>query len=286
MINKPDIMEFLKAIGVETLPHEAEPYGVFDGPAHPVSMVILKSRQMRGTEFGKNIALFHLAGRGNKFENVLHVFPRSETASRYVHHRLIPALTKPYTYLNEQLGDGAAIKISNITFKHDGHYFTYAGTSADALRGISVDLLVRDEVGELALGAVQNTDVSTSASTHPAVLDIGTPRGNNVLKTLWQQSDMREYFYCCIECYEYFQPTMELLCGITDVGCPSCGREQDKLKAAVEGKWVQMRNPKYSGRIGFHFTQLINPKIETIQLMRWREELSAERFRAEILGCY
>ncbi len=203
-------------------------------------------------------------------------------ANQYSRARLAPTLEKPYTYLNARWSQST---LSNLNFVDECKYYVYgAGGDADSLKGISADFLIRDEVGEFSKDALSISDVSLSASKHPTCLDVGTPFGLNALKRIWQQSDKRKFFYCCVACDEYFQPTMELLCGICDVKCPNCDKEQNKMDAARDGKWVAMRNPKKALRIGFHFTQLINPLVETVQMTHWRDELSPERFKAEILG--
>jgi phage terminase large subunit GpA-like protein len=285
MINKPDIFAFLKSIGTEVLPHEVEPYSVFNGERSRIGVVIVKSRQVRGTEFCKNVALYHLAGKGNKHENTLHVFPRQEMASRYAKYRVMTSIDEPYTYLNEQLSEDERSTISGIPFKHDCRYYIFSASGqADALRGLSADMLIRDEVDQFLSSAIRNLDACTSACEFPIILDIGTPAGNKILKSMWEQSDKREYFYCCDVCHDYFKPTIDLLCGIADIKCPNCQTEQSKMSAALDGKWIQMRNPKFATQIGFHFTQLINPLIETIQILRWKEEFSSEKFKAEVLG--
>jgi phage terminase large subunit GpA-like protein len=286
---QPNILDFLNSQKIEVFPHEVEPYLEFDGnhPNASKSVVIVKSRQMRATEFCKNVGLFDAICRNENSETVLHVFPRQQMAGRFSKERLLPELVKPYTFLSAMYNPNNGRSNDVYEFGHDAsrRYIVMSGGSADSLHGIRGDLLIRDEVNMFSEDGISNTDTPLSVSKHPASLDIGTPAGNDYLKHLWQQSDKRKYFYCCTACGEYFQPTMELLCGIRDVKCPNCEKEQDKLAAAKDGKWVTMRNPRGQVcRVGYHFTQLINPLVETVQMLRWRDEFSPGQFKAQVLG--
>ena len=282
----PDIMQFIEATDLgEILPHEVEPYKQFDGERKDLAMVIVKSRMMRGTEFAKNVSLFDITGRFTKFINVAYLSPRQETARRYSYDRLVPELNKPYSYLGSQVEE---TRVSNIRFSGDCNYYVCSAADADALHGLPADFLIRDEVGAFSKAAIDSSDPCLSAAKTKIQLDIGTPsmnpEGYQILKQLWNQSDKRVFFYCCTGCDNYFRPTMDLLCGITDVRCPECGKEQEKLEASKEGKWVPMRNPEKAWRVGYHFTQLINPLIETAQLIRWKAEYSPAKFSMEVLG--
>ena len=282
----PDIMQFMKATDLgEILPHEVEPYKQFDGMRKDLSMVIVKSRMMRGTEFAKNVSLFDIAGRFEKFINVAYLSPRQEIARRYFHDRLLPELRKPYSYLSSQI---VAQRVSNVEFNGESNYSMCSASDHDAPHGLSADFLIRDEIGAFSKNAVDSPDPRLSVAKTKIQLDIGTPslnqEGYQILKQLWNQSDKRVFYYCCTGCANYFRPTMDLICGITDVRCPECGKEQEKLKASEDGKWVPMRNPAKAWRVGYHFTQLINPLIETAQLIRWKAEYAPAKFSMEVLG--
>jgi phage terminase large subunit GpA-like protein len=285
---KPNILDFLNAHKVKILPHEVEPYLEFDGEkSSDKYVVIAKSRAVGGTEFCKNVALFDISDNSRNWERVLHSFPTYAIAKHFSHDNLFRQLSVPYSYLNAKFVKSTSNDLMSFEFAQNNRYLCHSITSlADSLRGVSVDFLVRDEIQLFSDDAVEATDASLSAAKHKWCLDVGTPMGkNNHLDKLWQRSDKRKYFYCCVECGEYFHPTMDLLCGIRDVKCPNCDKEQDKMEAARDGKWVAMRNPRGKPHIvGYNFTQLINPLIETVQMMRWREQYPPEVFKAEILG--
>jgi phage terminase large subunit GpA-like protein len=279
---KNHISEFLEAIGENIMPYHKDIYNEFNEDF--TNVVIVKSRQMGVTRLGMNVALFDLVGRERKFETVIHAFPRTEQARRYVSSRLMPVMSKKYTYLNTMLNDEwNSHRISDIKFKNENNYFTIGACGdADNLKGIASDLLIRDEVQDFTKDSISNTDFSLSVSEHPTVLDIGTPKDGH-LKKLWNSSDKREYYYHCPECGEDFQPTIHLMHGDEDIACPACKVLFLRTRLCMDGKW-KPKSDRKTKRIGFRLTRLIDPTVTLSEFKRMEKEYSKEKFKSEVLG--
>lgn len=249
-------------------------------------MVILKGRQIGATTLCSALCLYFVASGLYGFSKekppirVLHTFPTLGIMSKYAKDKLAstiansqngfissraayndPHLRKmvPEDTLTEKTFIGGnKLRVDSI------------GRDADRLRGLSQDVLMFDEVQDMAQGAIENAlRVLTSAQYGPPTqgvqLYFGTPKqAGSYFWELWQASDQRFYQLCCIECGHYFflytigdDEWKEIWLEGHTIKCPECGFKQNKRDAIEGGRWMPT-NPD-SKYIGYHMNVLLNP---------------------------
>lgn len=254
--------------------------------------VVCKGRQVEMTEAALNISLYYLCNY--KFFTTLHSFPRDSQVSRFSTQRLQGALRDSALdadnnpMLMNFLADhkGSRNTVSGVEFKNSSYYYMYsAWGDADALRGISADLLCRDEFQDWSPSAVDSTDACLSASPYKIEFSFGTPKGTgSTFNTLWDNSDQRYFHTRCTGCNHLFIITLEnFLYGMT-IQCPKCKKEQDKRDSNVNGVWVPSKEPRHCMRTGFHISQLMSPMMSHEEIIRKMSEMSPMKFKNEVLG--
>jgi len=254
--------------------------------------VVVKGRQVEMTEAALNIALYYLCNY--KFFTTLHSFPRDSQVSRFSTQRLQGALrdsaldSDRNPMLMNFLADhkNARNTVSGVEFKHSSYYYMYsAWGEADALRGISADLLCRDEFQDWSGSAVDSTDACLSASPYKIEFSFGTPKGTgSTFNDLWDNSDKRYYHTRCSGCNNLFIIDLDnFLYGMT-IQCPRCKKEQDKRISNQTGVWVPSKESRNCLRTGFHISQLMSPMMSREEITRKQLEFSPMKFRNEVLG--
>jgi hypothetical protein len=254
--------------------------------------VVVKGRQVEMTEAALNISLYYLCNY--KFFTALHSFPRDSQVSRFSTQRLQGALRDSATdgegnpMLMGFLADhkNARNTVSGVEFKHSSYYYMYsAWGEADALRGISADLLCRDEFQDWSGSAIDSTDACLSASEYKIEFSFGTPKGTGTpFEDLWENSDKRYFHTRCTGCNHLFVITMDnFIYGMT-VQCPRCHKDQDKRISNMNGVWVPQKESRSCMRTGFHISQLMSPMISKEEIIRKYSEMSPMKFKNEVLG--
>ena len=254
--------------------------------------VVVKGRQVEMTEAALNIALYYLCNY--KFFTTLHSFPRDSQVSRFSTQRLQGALrdSAPDEDNNPMLmgfladHKNARNTVSGVEFKNSSYYYMYsAWGEADALRGISADLLCRDEFQDWSPSAIDNTDACLSASPYKIEFSFGTPKSaGTAFSDLWDHSDQRYFHTRCTGCNHLFIIDLDnFLYGMT-VQCPRCKKEQDKRISNRNGVWVPMKESRNCMRTGFHISQLLSPMITREEITRKQLEFSPMKFKNEVMG--
>ena len=261
-------------------------------------MVVVKGRQVEATETALNISLYYM--KNYQHFTVLHAFPRREQVARYSRGRLQTSvkdsLPDPHDppgphrkgALAKLLSDekNAADTVSEVAFKNRNTYYMYsAWGDADALRGISADMLSRDEFQDWSDNAIANTASCLDHSDYQIEFSFGTPKSaGSKFEQLWLSSDQRYYHPKCLNCGDHFRITMENLKYGFMVECPKCHHVQDKRLAISKGKWIPTVDTKRCQRVGFHVSQLLSPNITKEQILQRQAEYSDARFKNEVLG--
>jgi len=254
--------------------------------------VVCKGRQVEMTEAALNIALYYLCNY--KFFTTLHSFPRDSQVSRFSTQRLQGALRDSALdenntpMLTNFLADhkNSRNTVSGVEFKFSNYYYMYsAWGEADALRGISADLLCRDEFQDWSSSAIDNTDACLSASPYKIEFSFGTPKSAGTpFEDLWEHSDQRYFHTRCVGCNHLFVITLDnFLYGMT-IQCPKCKKEQDKRVSNQNGVWVSAKDSRNCMRTGFHISQLMSPMMTREEITRKQLEFSPMKFKNEVLG--
>ncbi len=247
------------------------------------SVVVVKGRQVEMTETALNISLYFL--KNYKHFTILHSFPRNEQVSRYSKDRLGPAIKDSQgDKLGELLIDSDSDTISAKTFKNENHYYMYsAWGEGDALRGISADMLSRDEFQDWTDDAISNTSSCLDASKYKINFSFGTPKlAGSKFEQLWHDSDQRFYHVKCINCSHLFVITLDNFKTGRIIECPKCRKLQDKREAIAGGKWIPTKH--HNSRAGFHVSQLLAPLITREEIEQRRSDYSEQKFKNEVMG--
>jgi hypothetical protein len=182
-------------------------------------------------------------------------------------------------------------------------YLRSAYHSADAIRGISSDMVCIDEVQDIVSDHIpvieqcmshslaKWEDMTASGYKIPMHLFnsriyAGTPKTvENTLEVYWEKSTQNEWIISCSHCKKYNYIDEENI-GPTCLICRKCG----KPIYYEHGQWVKM-NP--SGILsGYRLPQIVlnwinnrnNPKAWKINVINTRETYSTEKFYNEVLA--
>jgi len=187
-------------------------------------------------------------------------------------------------------------------FKGGNHiWIESAGLDGSRMRGKSCDVLLYDEVQEIPIAAVSNTNKVLTKSQYGALgegiqLYFGTPlqRGSNFWQ-MWQKSSQQYYHLGCESCGKHFplytpgsNEWENIWLYDNTVKCTHCDCEQDRLKAIGRGKWIALRDPAEADFVGFHLNQLYLPEFTKEKIIASKPGNSAintERaYQNEVLG--
>lgn len=94
-----------------------------------------------------------------------------------------------------------------ITFSHNNATIYIAGADEDGLRGLHPHYLVLDEVGQMSKDFWVETAYPGTVANNARVLFIGTPKGDNLFKEIYDQGKQQQedgdpsWFTCLIDVY-------------------------------------------------------------------------------------
>ena len=113
--------------------------------------------------------------------SILFVSPRWEQASLFFQDRLLPAVQRSPLVRRVLFGKSAGRTRINYTHFANGSSLKVGAAyrSADALRGVSADLLLVDEVQDLAPRDLPILTETLSHSAHGRTILTGTPKVDN-----------------------------------------------------------------------------------------------------------
>lgn len=285
-------------------------------------VVLLKGRQVAGTTLITNLVLYFLTSGlfgTNTMPSVriLHLWPDLARAYAYTKTKLNPTmqLSKPVTGLKSKNGsnisyvesmlDASSPTNNSLQFKQfvgGNHLFIDSvGINANRLRGRTGDIIFFDEVQDMSSTAIANskkilTKAHYGTPGEGVVLYTGTPTfKGSTYYDLWNRSSQQYYYLGCEKCGEHFplytpnsNEWEKIWLYEFVVRCSHCGFEQDKRKAAENGKWISTRDPADSEYIGFHLNQLFIPDFTKEKIISEKPENSAtnteKTYQNEVLG--
>ena len=265
-------------------------------------VVLLKSRQIEGTETTENLILSFLYR--HPYTTCVHCFPRTKQAQNHAKTRLLPAIQESEPLGKWHSDRGSELMLQKFEREVDGKqaysYYALTGVFAggsgevgDSIRGLSTDFVALDELQDMNAEELPTILEGMSHSKYKCQLALGTPKlVNDALYTTWLASDMKEWHVTCPKCGRQHPMKFEL---IIDDGsnpskpnyiyaCPDCGAElTDEVRANGHWEATGSTDAEYSG---YHITQLIVPWISANEIMEKKNSVAypTRRFMTEVLG--
>lgn len=282
-------------------------------------MVILKGRQVGATILAAVLSLYFTASgiygtAGKPPMRVLHVFPTLGIMAKYAKDKLNPMMQgsidnyigKRALKNDKKIGrDAQDDTITEKTFLNFCKLRVDSiGRNADRLRGLTQDVLMLDEVQDMAKGAIENAlRILTKAQYGPrgqgVQLFFGTPKnGGSTFWYMWEDSDQRFFQPRCVKCGEYFffytigsEEWKKIWVKKQEIECPCCGHHQDKRDAIEGGRWKATRD-SIDGRpckyVGYHINLILSPEFTKEQVLDLDPSINKNRseraWRNETLG--
>lgn len=161
-------------------------------------------------------------------------------------------------------------------------FLSYASTEADRVRGISADVLLADEIQDMATDVFPVAEETLSHAPHPLKIYAGTPKTlNNSMETHWKNSTQCEWLIWC-PCGKWvFQD--EKIVKPAGPTCPYC----NKILDPQFGRW-EPYGKMDSEFMGFRIPQTMVPWMllpnKWKELVRKLEKFSQQNFYNEVLG--
>lgn len=239
-------------------------------------------RQVGKTTFTGGNATLH--GVTHPGYGHLYVAPRGDQAksfSRMVFDpmmRMSPALRKqiPSTK-NETWQLGTKVMRNGSYF-----YFKSAYHTADAIRGITVGYIYKDEMQDLVSDHQAIIDECAANWQDARFFNSGTPKTfSNLLELKWQRSSQAEWFIKCDHC-GFWNYQDERIIGKKGLICKRCGGDIDPKN----GNWVMGNPDRKEIHQGFRVTQFMNPNVMA-QYWKLKEKVETYpkvQFYNEVLG--
>ena len=263
-----------KLIDFHERPYLAAIYG-----SEARNLVVRASRQVEKSTFLVLLILYWAVFRPGI--SILYVCPRMEQAWLFAKMRLISILDNSPVLRRILLGTGRRLPVTNMLFANGSQVFMrLAYHSADAVRGISADLVLVDECQDVAAGDLPVILETMSHSQFKRAVFTGTPKLiDNHLEAMFNQSTANEWTVTCSSCGNdvIFD---ERSLGPTGITCPKCLNLLDKLT----GRWVA-RHPAAKWGDGFWINHLMVPwKSNYDEILECQRIYEFARFKNEILG--
>jgi hypothetical protein len=173
------------------------------------------------------------------------------------------------------------LPVTRMPFANGSNVFMQAAYhSADAVRGISADVLLVDEFQDISAGDLPVLKETLSHAAAGRTIICGTPKLiDNHLEAMFNQSTGNEWKIVCEGCGQDVILD-ERAIGPTGIMCPQCQRPLDKLA----GQWVP-RNPGATWGDGYWINALMVPwKHNFDEILENQRTYDFARFRNEVLG--
>lgn len=220
--------------------------------------------------------------------STLFVTPSMDQTQRFSSTRLDKTLRKsPYIYKHYyKYGPRKNVYEKHLT-NGSVMWLSYAGDSADRIRGISAEEVFIDEIQDVLRDNIPVIEEVMSHAERPQSTYTGTPKSKeNTIETYWENSTQHEWVVKCTGCNKYNILGWENI-GKTGPICSGCGKDIYPLQ---HGQWTWMQDPEEVGRFGFRITQLMVPWIIQNEdkwqglLFKIENEYSRKEVNNEILG--
>jgi Phage terminase large subunit gpA, ATPase domain len=242
-------------------------------------LVLRCSRQVEKTTLLVNRILYNAVM--DPGIQMLLVCPRREQASTFSNSRLIPAIADSPFIRRVLMGrTSRRLPVMNCRFANGSELFVRAAFhSADAVRGLSADVLFVDEFQDIAAGDLAVLQETLSHSKRGQIVLTGTPKLiDNHLEAVFRQSTACEWLVPCPGCKRSTRLDERVL-DPRGLRCPECGEELDPRR----GKWVA-RNPTSVWGDGFWINHLMVPWLNADEIFVRQAAYDPARFKNECLG--
>ena len=193
------------------------------------------------------LTILHLAAKYPGIQ-LLYVCPRREQARLFARTRVIPFLADSPLLSHVLAKDRPnSLAVMNMQFANRSSLFVRAAYhSADAVRGISADVLLVDECQDVAAGDLPVLRETLSHSPSGRTILCGTPKlVDNHLEAMFNQSTAHEWKITCPGCGCNLILDEHAI-GPQGIICPQCQSPIDNRA----GRWVP-RHPAPRGETAF-----------------------------------
>ncbi len=242
-------------------------------------LVLRCSRQVEKTTLLVNRILYY-AVTVPGIQMIL-VCPRREQASTFSNSRLMPAIADSPLIRRLLLGrNKRRLQVTHCRFANGSELFVRAAFhSADAVRGLSADVLFIDEFQDIAAGDLAVLQETLSHSNRGQIVLTGTPKlSENHLEGVFRQSTACEWLVPCPGCHRETRLDERVL-DPRGLCCPECHERLDPRR----GKWVA-RNPHSAWGDGYWINHLMVPWLDADEILARQAAYDPARFRNECLG--
>lgn len=229
----------------------------------------------------------------------LYVAPLQSQTQRFSTQLLVPtinscSLARYLQATDMKLSDSAIVKaVFHQSFANGaGIQLGYAKTSADRLRGITVDRIDFDELQDQVIDNIPIIKESLTTSQWKVCRYTGTAKTlDNTIERTWQQSSRCEWVMKCDSCNYYNIPDDDEDCRCLrmvqadGIHCLKCGSALN----ARNGEWVAKHPDRHNTFRGYHISQVILP-ANLEDPMRWNaiiqklSTLDITTIKNEVLG--
>jgi hypothetical protein len=243
------------------------------------NLVLRCSRQTEKSTFLVNTLLF--AACTSPGIQILFVSPRMEQARLFSNVRLLPAIEQSPLIRRTLLGTRKQkLPVMNLEFANGSRVFVRASYhNADSARGISADLLLVDEMQDIAPGSLPVLQETLSHSLNRRIILTGTPKSvDNHLEGIFNQSTANEWTVTCSACRKGTILNEHAL-GPHGIVCPDCGQSLDP----TQGRW-ESRNPEATWGDGYWINHAMVPWVNYCELADRQRTYDPAQFKNEVLG--
>lgn len=272
---------------------------------------IEKAAQVFISEYLINLTLFAADTGWGSRGNVLYIFPATPQISDFSMARIEPVileskyLLQRRNYVKEVLG---GVTVKNVQLKRigNGNIYLRGSNKRTQLVTVDADVVIFDEVDEMAEGTISAGQARTGSSLSPFYRGASTPKYPRLgIDALLEQSDDKKWLVHCTRCnHDHDLAKMQdFLIPITEktklenlrvdagdeetgtlahlgnnyyIGCPQCGH----IINCWNGRWVASRTEGVNFG-GYHIPKLISNRID-FDLLAKRAEDSREGRLSEV----
>lgn len=242
------------------------------------NLVLRCSRQTEKSTFLVNTILYEACTRPGI--QLLLVCPRVEQARVFSNSRLLPALHDSPVIRRALLGKrGRRPRVMDLEFVNGSRLFIRAAYhSGDSCRGLSIQLLLVDEVQDVAADLPVLAETMSHAP-HARMILCGTPKLiDNHLEGMFEQSTANEWTITCPQCQKGVILDEHSL-GPNGLACPSC----KSLLDPKQGSWIA-RNPQASWGDGFWIGHPMVPWLNYDKILERQCSYDIANLKNEVLG--
>ena len=229
----------------------------------------------------------------NPHFRVLYVSPSSTQTKQFSNDRIRELLaTSPSLrvwfpeHMTDNVFEKKAVNRSQITLR-------YAFLNADRTRGLSADMILKDEFQDLLLDNIPVIDEAASHSRFRIFIDSGTPKSeDNPIHHFWTAFSTQNEW--AIPCEKHGVPKDpgswhwnildEVNIGKNGLICSKCGGPINAQHP--KATWVQTNQPNQNGTVieGFRIPQLMVPWIAWKDLIAKYQDYPRAKFMNEVLA--